>query len=192
MTRPAQNPVLSLRAKRVSCLNATLSPTHHPVGVRRESPDRNQIPTMQISSTAFENGTEIPEKFTFDGENARPPLRISGVPDQARSLVLFMEDLDSPIGPFTHWVVWNLPPQTEHLGEDPLPREAETGINGFGEVRYSGPCPPSGKHRYRFRLLALDTRLEATSPDRKDQIESAMDGNVLSEATLTGLYTARP
>ena len=148
---------------------------------------------MKLTSTAFNDGEDIPEKHAFDGENVPPPLRFEGVPGNAQSLALIMEDLDSPIGPFTHWVVWNLPPDTAEAGNDsPLPREAETGINGFGESRYGGPCPPSGRHRYRFRLLALDTRLEATSPDRKDQIESEMEGNVLDEALLTGLYRAKP
>ncbi len=148
---------------------------------------------MKLTSTAFNDGEEIPEKHTFDGENTHPPLRFEEVPGSARSLVLIMEDLDSPIGPFTHWVVWNLPPDTKEIGEEsPLPGEAETGMNGFGEPRYGGPCPPSGRHRYRFRLLALDARLEATSPDRKDQIESEMEGNVLDEAFLTGLYRAKP
>ncbi len=146
---------------------------------------------MEITSTAFKNGEEIPEKHTLDGGNIRPPLRFSGVPEGAQSLVLFMQDLDSPIGPFTHWVVWNLPPDIGEIGDAPLPAAAQTGINGFGETRYAGPCPPSGRHRYRFRLIALDTRLEATSPDRKDQIESEMEGDVLAEASLTGLYAAR-
>ncbi len=152
---------------------------------------KNQIAIMEITSTAFKDGEEIPDKHTFDGENLSPPLRFGGVPADAQSLALIVEDIDSPIGPFTHWVVWNMPPQTEEIGESALPREAETGINGFGEVRYGGPCPPSGRHRYRFRLIALDTRLEATAPDRKDQIESEMEGNVLAEAILTGLYQAR-
>ncbi len=145
---------------------------------------------MKITSTAFASGEAIPAKYTFDGENVRPPLRFEGVPGNAKSLVVIMEDLDSPIGPFTHWVLWNLPPDTEEIGEDSMPAKAETGINGFGEVRYSGPCPPSGRHRYRFRLFALDIELEATTPDRRDQIEGEMEGDVLAEATLTGLYEA--
>lgn len=143
---------------------------------------------MEITSPAFDRGKDIPVKYTFDGENMSPPLRISDVPAEARSLALIVEDVDSPIGPFTHWVVWNIPPETTEIAENRQPPGAQIGINGFGEVRWGGPCPPSGRHRYRFHLLALDTVLEATSPDRRHQIESEMEGSILSRATLTGRY----
>ena len=132
----------------------------------------------------------IPKKYTFDGENISPPLNIRHVPEQTESLALIVEDIDSPIGRFTHWVVWNIPPGTEAIAENSVPQNSQTGLNGFGEVRYSGPCPPSGRHRYRFRLLALDTMLEATTPDRKDHIISEMEGNILAKATLIGKYEA--
>lgn len=145
---------------------------------------------MELSSPAFGNGEEIPAKYTFDGLNVSPPLQIRGVPAGAQSLVLIVEDVDSPIGPFTHWVLWNIPPSATEVAEDQVPEGSETGINGFGEVRYGGPCPPTGRHRYRFNLFALDSRLEATSPDRRDQIESDMEDNILARAILTGCYQA--
>lgn len=147
---------------------------------------------MRLTSPAFSDGEEIPEKYTFHGTNVSPPLRISDIPSNTESLVLIVEDIDSPIGPFTHWVVWNIPPTTEKIGENALPREAQTGVNGFGESRYGGPCPPSGRHRYLFNLYALDTMLEATAPDRRDTIEQEMEGSVIAKATLTGRYQARP
>lgn len=146
---------------------------------------------MEISSTAFGKGEEIPAKYTFDGENINPPLRIRGVPDNARSLTLIVEDIDSPIGPFTHWVVWNIPADTSEIDEGSAPPGSETGVNGFGEVRYGGPCPPSGRHRYKFRLFALDIVLDATTPDRRDAVEGEMEGNIIAKATLTGFYQAR-
>lgn len=147
---------------------------------------------MRLTSPAFADGAEIPPKYTFDGENLSPPLRIEGAPAEAKSFVLILEDIDSPIGPFTHWVMWNIPPETVDIAEGESPAGAETGINGFGEVRYGGPCPPSGLHRYLFRLYALNEILEAASPDRRDQIEGDMEENTIAQTTLTGLYRARP
>lgn len=144
--------------------------------------------TMQIESPAFPNRQDMPAKYTFDGENVSPPLRIAGVPDQTQSLALIVEDIDSPIGPFTHWVLWNIPPQTKEISENLVPSGAEVGINGFGEVRYGGPCPPTGRHRYKFRLYAVDIVFDETSPDRRDTIESEMEGHILAKATLTGMY----
>ena len=146
---------------------------------------------MDLTSPAFADGTDMPEKYTFDGDNVSPPLQIRGVPARAQSLAIIMEDIDSPIGPFTHWVTWNLPADVEQIEEGNLPPGAEVGVNGFGEVRYSGPCPPSGRHRYRFRLYALDTMLESTSPDRKDHIKAEMEDQILAAAVLTGCYQAK-
>ncbi len=147
---------------------------------------------MQFTSPAFEEKAKIPEKYTFGGANVSPPLRIGDVPDGARSLVILAEDIDSPIGVFTHWVVWNISPDTTEIPEGATPQGAQIGCNGFGDTRYAGPCPPSGHHRYRFRLLALDKELDATTPDRKDQIASEMKGHVIAEAALTGSYQAKP
>lgn len=147
---------------------------------------------MEISSPAFADGEGIPSKYTFDGQkHTNPPLLISGGPGGAESFVLIAEDIDSPIGRFTHWLVWNIPAQTREIGENAVLPQAEAGLNGFGEIGYAGPCPPSGSHRYRFHLFALDTILDLTSPERRDVVESEMEGHVLAQATLTGLYQAR-
>ena len=145
---------------------------------------------MQLTSPSFVDGEEIPKKHALRGDNASPPLQIAGVPAEAKSLALIMEDVDCPLGLFTHWVIWNIPAKTTQIDENTVPPETEIGLNGFGEVRYNGPCPPSGRHRYRFRLLALDTVLEATRPDRKDHIQQEMDGHVIEEAFLIGYYAA--
>ncbi len=146
---------------------------------------------MEITSPAFAHRGDIPEKYTIDGQNVSPPLQISGVPANAQSLVLVVQDIDSPIGLFTHWLVWNIPATTTQIEEGRLPPGVEQGMNGFGNVGYAGPCPPSGRHRYRFRIFALDSVLDATSPDRLDQIASDMEDSVVDRAILVGLYTAK-
>lgn len=146
---------------------------------------------MRITSPAFDDGGDIPDRYTLDGGNLSPPLRFHHVPEGTRSLALIVDDIDSPLGTFTHWVIWNIPLDTTELADDTVPPQAELGMNGFGTVGYAGPCPPSGRHRYRFRLFALNTVLEATSPDRKDQIESEVEGATIERAAMTGRYQAR-
>jgi len=145
---------------------------------------------MELSSPAFDDYAHIPTRHGRHGEGANPPLQISGVPDATASLALIVDDLDSPLGAFTHWVVWNIPPDTVNIHEGAIPPGAQSGLNGFGERGWGGPCPPSGTHRYRFRLLALDCELELTTPDRRDHVESALAGHVIDEATLIGLFRA--
>ncbi len=146
---------------------------------------------MDLTSPSFAHHEDIPEKYTVDGENISPPLEIRGVPEKAQSLALIVQDLDAPIGIFTHWVVWNIPADTTRIEEGQAPPGAEEGMNGFGNVGYAGPCPPSGRHRYRFRLFALDSMLDATSPDRLDQIQSDMQDCILDKAILTGWYAEK-
>lgn len=145
---------------------------------------------MKIASPSFGDGEEIPTRHAFDGDNLSPPLTIADVPASARSFALIVECLDAPIGRFTHWVVWNIPPDVQTLGEGSPPPEAERGLNGFGEVAYAGPCPPSGRYHYRVRVFALDTTLDARTPDRRDHIEREMEGHVVAEAALHGVYRA--
>ncbi len=145
---------------------------------------------LKLASPAFENNELMPSRYSRDGGNLHPPLSIGGVPDGTRSLALIVEDIDSPIGTFTHWLVWNLPPDIKELAEGTLPDEGQVGMNGFGEVRYDGPCPPSGRHRYVFRLLALGELIDAETGDRRDQVAADLRSNVLAEATLTGRYAA--
>lgn len=163
-----------------------------PPRTNRGGGDTSHPMSLSLTSPAFADGGEIPEKYTFDGANISPPLRIAGAPAETQSFVLIVEDIDSPIGPFTHWVLWNVPGDAKEIGEAETPLSAETGTNGFGQVRYGGPCPPSGLHRYLFRLYALNVVLDSTSPDRRDQIESDMEDNTIAETVLTGLYRARP
>ena len=153
--------------------------------------------TLQIHSPAFENGGSIPALYTCEGRDINPPLRIGGVDAAAKSLVLIVDDPDAPdpAAPkmtWVHWVVYNLPPATTELAEDiyahGLPHGAQEGINSWNRTRFGGPCPPIGRHRYFFKLYALDTALSFDTPPDKAAVEAAMRGHVLQEAVLMGTY----
>jgi len=143
---------------------------------------------MKIESPAFENNQSIPSKYTCDGENVNPPLKISHAPKGAKSLVLVFDDPDAPAGTWVHWTIWNIDPQTEEIAEANVPQEAVEGITSFGKSGYGGPCPPSGTHRYFFKLYALDTVLNLDSSAGVSDMEKAMKGHVLDKAELMGLY----
>ena len=147
-----------------------------------------------VKSPAFAEGKPIPEKYTGDGADASPPLSWSGVPKDAVSLVLLCEDPDAPRGTWTHWVLFNLPPETRELAEavptEPsLPGGALQGVNDFGKVGYGGPAPPPGKpHRYYFKIAALDRRLDLPAGARRQDVLAAMEGHVRAEGWLMGTY----
>ena len=143
---------------------------------------------LQITSPVFPNNGMIPSKFTCDGADVSPPLRIGNIPEKTRSLALIVDDPDAPAGTWVHWVVWGILPGTSEIPEDSVPRGAIQGKNDFGKQRYGGPCPPSGTHRYFFKLYALDAHLAVHSGATKARIEEAMKGHVLAQAELIGLY----
>jgi Raf kinase inhibitor-like YbhB/YbcL family protein len=149
---------------------------------------KNNSVSMKITSTAFENNGKIPSKYTCDGVGINPPLAFSGIPQDARSLVLIMDDPDAPMGIFTHWVLFNIDPKTIAIGENSVPQSASLGKTSTGEEGYVSVCPPSGAHRYFFKLYALDTVLNLTNPD-KAILEKEMLGHVLEKAELIGLYS---
>jgi hypothetical protein len=141
---------------------------------------------LTITSSAFENNGKIPAKYTCDGENINPPLHIEGIPDGTRSMVLIVDDPDAPMGIWVHWVVWNIPP-TNTIKENNVP--GIEGLNDFGKHSYGGPCPPSGTHRYFFKVYALDIELDLDTNSRKQDIEKAIQGHVLAQGELVGLYS---
>jgi hypothetical protein len=146
---------------------------------------------MRITSQSFRNGEFIPQQYSRYHNDKSPPLRIEDVPAEARSLVLIMDDPDAPSGLFTHWVVFDIDPKTTEIGEDHAPEApARQGQNSWGETQYGGPRPPSGEHRYFFRLYALGKRLDLPRGSTRDQIEQAMNGHVLETADLMGRYAA--
>ncbi len=151
---------------------------------------------MTLSSPAFQQNGRIPSKHTCEGEDVSPPLAWEGVPDGAKSLVLIIDDPDAPDPKapkmvWVHWVVYNIPRDTERLpenaGKTRLPQGALLGLNDFKKAGYGGPCPPIGRHRYFHKLYALDITLDLRGAT-KSQIERAMQGHVLANAELIGTY----
>jgi Raf kinase inhibitor-like YbhB/YbcL family protein len=146
--------------------------------------------TMKITSSAFHEGGSIPSKFTCDGSDTSPPVQISDVPAEAKSLVLIADDPDAPGGLFTHWLVWNIPPQTSSIAEGITPKGVQ-GANDFGKSGYRGPCPPPGTHRYSFKIFALDRELELHAGAKRSQVDAAMKGHVIARGELVGRYARK-
>jgi hypothetical protein len=147
--------------------------------------------SMKLSSEAFLNNSNLPVKYTCDGQNINPALQISEMPDLAQSLVLIFEDPDAPAGIFVHWLIWNIDPKTTEIAENSLPEGAKQGLTSAGRTGYVPPCPPSGTHHYIFKLYALDTVLNLTPNAGKDNLEQAMQGHILDSAELISLYSRK-
>ena len=143
---------------------------------------------LTITSPIFKNNGTIPDKYTCDGDDINPPLEIEGLPDNTRSLVLIVDDPNSVIGTFVHWIVWNIHPE-EKIVEESVP--GVEGLNDFGRHSYGGPCPPSGTHRYFFRVYALDIKLNLEKNSRRVDVERAMVGHVLAKGEIVGLYSRK-
>jgi Raf kinase inhibitor-like YbhB/YbcL family protein len=152
---------------------------------------------MKLSSPAFANHEEIGRKYTCEGEDVSPPLAWTGVPEAAKTLVLVVEDPDAPdpAAPkriWTHWVLFDLPPDCRGLDEgadgDGLPTGTRVGLNDWKRADWGGPCPPIGRHRYFFRLFALDISLGPRGPIGRADVLEALEGHVLAKAELVGTY----
>lgn len=153
--------------------------------------------TLRLTSPAFSNGGEIPPKYTCEGEDTAPPLQWTGIPDNASSLVLLVDDPDAPdpAAPkmtWVHWVLYNIPADATGLPEGAssadLPPGTREGLNDWRRTGYGGPCPPVGRHRYFHKLYALDTHLERLDTPTKARIEAEMDGHIIATAELMGTY----
>jgi len=144
--------------------------------------------TLTVSSTAFKNNSTIPSKYTCNGVNVNPPLSIENVPAGVKSLALIVDDPDAPAGVWVHWVLWNIQPEIKELRENSVPKGAQQGLNDFRKHSYSGPCPPSGTHRYVFKIYALDTILTISPDATKADLEKAMKGHIIGQAHIIGLY----
>jgi Raf kinase inhibitor-like YbhB/YbcL family protein len=145
--------------------------------------------SVDISATAFDQGTPIPVKYAEKGQNISPELHIGTVPDTTRSLVLVVDDLDAPTGIWTHWLVWNLPPDTSDIPEGKLPSGSIQGKNSFGRVAYDGPVPPSGTHRYFFHIFAINTVISLPAGSDRAALEAAMKGHVVGKGVTFGTYS---
>ena len=149
---------------------------------------------LVITSSAFSEGQAIPNRYTCDGPDVSPDLAWSGVPEGASSLALICDDPDAPMGTWVHWVLFNIPADTEALpAEMPsdaiLENGARHGTNDFRKLGYGGPCPPGGTHRYFFKLYALNTELNLDSGVTKSELLEAMEGHILAEGQLMGTYS---
>ncbi|MHC4642827.1 MAG: YbhB/YbcL family Raf kinase inhibitor-like protein [Planctomycetota bacterium] len=156
---------------------------------------------IKLTSSAFEEGGLIPPKYTCDGADISPPLQWDAVPEGTKSIALISDDPDAPMGTWVHWVLFNLPADTTELHEntppdenlpngadEKLPNGAMQGITDFRRIGYGGPCPPSGTHRYFFRIYALDTELDLAAGAAKSDLVNVMEGHILAQGQLMGKY----
>lgn len=158
--------------------------------------EKQQLPTskstpMIVRSPAFNHEELIPSKYTCDGEDMSPPLAIDGIPTGTVSLALVVDDPDAPGKTWDHWVLFNVPATTTRFGEG-ADNIGTVGTNSWGKPSYGGPCPPSGEHRYLFRVFALDTVLELELGAFKEDVLRAMEGHILESTTLMGRYSRAP
>ena len=143
---------------------------------------------MRIKSPAFEENQPIPVTFTCNGENHNPPLEFTDVPSETQSLALIMDDPDATSGIFTHWLIWNIPPEAIKIEEGIVPEGSEEGLNSAGQKGYMGPCPPSGTHRYFFKLYALNKRFSVSSNITKKELEDEISNSLVDKAEFIGTY----
>lgn len=141
--------------------------------------------TLTVTSTAFEQMGEIPLKYTCEGENINPPLNIGNIPPGTKSLTLIMDDPDAPNGTFDHWIIWNIEPG-KVIAENSKP--GIEGNSSYGKPGYKGPCPPTGSHRYFFKVYALDSSLELKAGADKKTVEKAIQKHILAYGELIGIY----
>jgi Raf kinase inhibitor-like YbhB/YbcL family protein len=163
---------------------------------RKPSSQGGHIMAMTLSSPAFIEEGLIPPTYTCDGEDISPPLTIGNIPDRTQSIALIADDPDAPMGTWVHWVMYNLPADIADLpenipGEETIAGGGRHGITDFGRFGYGGPCPPSGTHRYYFKVYALDTVLDLTGRVTSQDVDQAMAGHILAEAGLMGKYKRR-
>lgn len=147
-----------------------------------------KMTTLTITSQAFSDKGMIPARFTCDGQDVNPSLEWGITPTGTRTLALIMDDPDAPVGTWVHWVVWNIQPETRHIKENSVPAGALQGLNSWKRTVYGGPCPPSGTHRYYFKLYALDTALDLPRTAAKAELELAMHGHILAQGEIMGTY----
>jgi hypothetical protein len=146
---------------------------------------------MRIRSPAFEDGGTIPDQYGKEGGNKRPPLQFEDIPTSAKSLVIIVDDPDAPNGTFTHWLAFNIPTSVRELAENAASVPMQEGRNDYGQSSYGGPKPPSGEHRYYFKLYALDDQLPLQRGVSRLQLEEGMIGHVIGEAECVGRFAAR-
>lgn len=143
---------------------------------------------MKITSSAFTEGSMLPKKYTCQGENMRPPFEISDPPENTRGFAIIVHDHDAESKDFVHWIIWNINPAVRKLEKNTTPVGAREGINDAGKVGWSGPCPPSGKHRYEFHLYALHSTIDLPATSDKTTIREKIQEYLLEEAAILAVY----
>ena len=155
---------------------------------------RGSIPaTLAVDGASFLDGGEMPQRLTCDGDNLSPDIKIPPVPPATKNLVVVMDDLDAPFG-FIHWLVYDIPPSVREIAEGAssraqLPPHAAEGTNDFGRMHYDGPCPPSGRHRYRLGLYAIDVSLGVPAGETQAKLAAAVSGHILARGQIIGIYS---
>lgn len=155
---------------------------------RQKQAVTTSVNIMKILSPVFTNNQAIPIKYSCDGANVNPPLTFSEIPANTKSLALIVDDPDAPVGTFTHWLMWNIDPKTAEVKENSVPGGAIQGKNSAGTNNWISPCPPSGQHRYYFKVYALDTSLNLASGSDRQALENAMKGHIVATGELMGVY----
>ena len=156
-------------------------------------PTQSATPGIRLASAAFTEGQTIPRQYTCDGVNISPPLEWTGLPKSAKTIAIIADDPDAPAGTWVHWVIYNLPADTMGMIENlPMTEDVKggglQGKNDFEKIGYGGPCPPTGRHRYFFKLYAIDDELPLKGGATKSDVEKAMEGHILAQAQLMGTY----
>jgi Raf kinase inhibitor-like YbhB/YbcL family protein len=146
-----------------------------------------QMGSMRLTSSAFQEGGMIPVKYACDGQDMNPPLRFEGVPVEAKSLALIVDDPDAPSGDWVHWVLWDIDPKTKEIRENSS--AGTEGTTSFRRAGYGGPCPPSGTHRYFFKAYALDEKVNLPTSAGKRELLDAVEGHILAKSQLMGKYS---
>ena len=156
-----------------------------PMGFSQES---GKVKSLKVTSPAFENNKTIPSKYGCDGINVSPAIRIENIPSGAKSLALLFDDKDAPRKTYVHWILWNIDPSVKEVVENSVPEGAVQGLNDFKKNTYGGPCPPTRPHKYALIIYALDVRLNLDPKSGKADLEKAMEGHIIAQGQLTGVY----
>jgi len=175
----------------VSCAcTLAIAKVYHMKGLRTVTKPSAATVTLKLTSPAFPDQGRLPDRYTIAGRNISPPLSFTYLPAGTKSLALIMDDPDAAISTYTHWIIFNIPPQTSGFGENMQPAGALSGKNSSDRLGYKSPAPPSGKiHHYVFTLYALDSVLDLPEGSKKEAVEKALRGHILAEAKLTGLFS---
>jgi Raf kinase inhibitor-like YbhB/YbcL family protein len=183
---------LTISVMALLLLGCTNQPPHAPSKPFADKSKESKT-EFKLTSTAFQEGQAIPRQYTCDGVDVSPPLEWSGAPSGVKSFALICDDPDAPSGTFVHWVLYNLPGEKIGFVEnvpktESVPGGGLQGWNDFKQIGYGGPCPPSGTHRYFFKLYAVDTELSLKAGATKADVEQAMSGHIVGQAQLMGIY----